>query len=127
MNISAPVSPTSYYPADRQNSDKYHVQVVTDEGVSLSSCEKQMYTLNDAIRLYPNPVKAGEEVQLYIDSEKENDKIEITIADLSGKIKTRSVIKNSAKFVLSNTPGSYIVKAKTSEGISQEIKVICIP
>ena len=114
-------------PADRQNSDKYHVQVVTDEGVSLSSCEKQMYTLNDAIRLYPNPVKAGEEVQLYIDSEKENDKIEITIADLSGKIKTRSVIKNSAKFVLSNTPGSYIVKAKTSEGISQEIKVICIP
>lgn len=114
-------------PADHQNSDKYYVQVVTDEGVSLSSCEKHIHTAEDVIRLYPNPIKAGEEIQLYIDSEKENDKIEITVANLSGKTRTHSVRGNSARFILSNTPGSYIVKAKTSGGISREIKVICIP
>lgn len=114
-------------PADHQNSDKYSVQVITDEGVSLSSCEKQVHTSDDVIRLYPNPVKAGEEIQLYIDSEKENDKVNITVTDLSGKTETHSFTGNSARFVLSNTPGSYIIKAKTSGGISREIKVICIP
>lgn len=114
-------------PDDHQSSDKYHILVTTDEGVSLSSCEKQIQITDDEIRLYPNPIKAGEKIKLYIDSQKENNKVEITITDLSGKTKTISAIGNSVKFTLSDTPGSYIVKIITQEGISREIKVICIP
>ena len=114
-------------PDDHQSSDKYHILVTTDEGVSLSSCEKQIQITGDEIRLYPNPIKAGEKIKLYIDSQKENNKVEITITDLSGKTKTFSAIGNSVKFTLSDTPGSYIVKITTQEGISREIKVICIP
>ena len=112
-------------PDDHQSSD--HILVTTDEGVSLSSCEKQIQITGDEIRLYPNPIKAGEKIKLYIDSQKENNKVEITITDLSGKTKTFSAIGNSVKFTLSDTPGSYIVKITTQEGISREIKVICIP
>lgn len=114
-------------PDDHRSSDRYHILVTTDEGVILSSCEKQIQITGDEIRLYPNPVKAGEKIRLYIDSKKENDKIEITITDLSGKTRTISATGNSTKFKLSDTPGSYIIKIRTQEGISREIKVICIP
>ena len=124
-------SGTSYItlPEDHKSSDTYHIRVTTDEGISLTSCEKEIETAKDAIRLYPNPIKAGENIQLYIDQKsiKENENIEITITDLTGKNKKIYTTGDTSRFVLSDTPGSFIVKIKTPSGISQEIKIICIP
>lgn len=80
---------------------------------------------NDAIKIFPNPVKAGEDVSIYLSFVSEEATV-LSIADINGKIIKREeipaakTIERHHKFI---TAGTYLINI-SSKGTTQATKII---
>ncbi len=65
--------------------------------------------INDIIRIYPNPVKAGNTVNISF-PENVNSKVDFSVSDISGKVVYRSTINNSYSWKTCNQSGNILSK-----------------
>ena len=106
--------------------DLYYVKLTTDNGLTVSSCEKSLQSIENRVSVYPNPIKAGEVLQIYIGMEEESKKHAfITVINSQG-ITEQSLyaVGKITPLVVSSIPGNYIIHIETEQGKRFDFKVI---
>lgn len=101
---------------------------ITDKTKQESKGFGELNSLETIVYMYPNPVRTGEPIQLYLENSDAED-IQITLTNLSGQsIKQINVAINQGEDIQIPTdnlkPGIYFVKIKAGE--SEYMKRIMI-
>ena len=125
------VGTNQYYSAGSKSSDlldasaNYHVQVTKTDDTELRTCASTVTLRGMDVKLYPNPVTAGQAINVELDLDQETIKDStIDIYDISGnRISSRKVGGASTTISAPNTSGTYVVKIK-SNNFSKETKII---
>lgn len=114
-----------YLPEGINATDRYSVELITTDGITLTSCEQTFPTESNDIRLYPTMVNSEAEINLYIKagSTTDNKPATIYISDMSGRTTTQQVTREYNKIKAPRAGGSYIIKVVTPNGKQSEFKI----
>lgn len=106
----------------------YHVELETEDGEVLKSCPSQIdLTSSFRVSLTPNPVRAGESMELFADfPQEELEHMELSIHNLNGGFLQK--IESKVKFTSLSVPGNlqagvYLLRVQTPN-ISRTLKFI---
>ena len=114
--------------------DRYFATVVTTDGDTIRSCEKQylMNTIatyiedipNTDIRLYPNPVPPG--ASFFFEScPNESGKAEITVYDMKCRLIQRMIVHSPTMLLKApDAEGMYVYILRTQDGWQKAMKII---
>lgn len=117
----------SYYGGEEHtNGDKYYVEMTTDHGVVLRTCEIAPELRSLTIKAYPNPISGMETV--YVDADVEEELLlnaTIEVYSTSGtKVKEVKVTGRLTPITLESSSGTYIFRFRGDQGFTKELKVI---
>lgn len=100
----------------KQGINDFRLRIILNDGREIISQEERVYfNKNNAVLLFPNPVRAGEGLSLLI---KDIDEFDILILDIQGKVIFRFNDLESPVVLppLNLIPGIYIYKIASSQG-----------
>ena len=114
------------YSSEEKINGTFYLEVTTDKGELLRTCDETISLKGNIVKAYPNPVALGQTIYVEADFDEELLKgAVIEIYDLSGvKFKEKKVTGKITEITLSGAAGTYIFKFKGQDGLSKDLKVI---
>ncbi|MDR2918985.1 MAG: PKD domain-containing protein [Tannerella sp.] len=105
----------------------YAVSATTVTGETYFTCAQALVSKNSlSIQVYPNPIQAGQQIQIAADlDDNENPEIEYILSNSMGQVVFRKII--SGKQTTLDMPGAsgvYLLRANSSSGYHKEFKII---
>lgn len=114
------------YSSEEKINGTFYLEVTTDKGDLLRTCDEHITLIGNRVKVYPNPVALGETICVETDCDQELLKnAVIEIYDLSGlKIQEIKVKGQKTEVKLNGAAGTYILKFKGQNGLSKDFKII---
>lgn len=106
---------------------EYHLQLTTDAGHKISTCPCKLTLTDSGVKIYPNPIKAGQKVTIETNLPEEIlDKATIQVYNVNG-LKTNISVPVTGKTLNEVTipdPGTYIIKLISIDNFEYSVKVL---
>lgn len=120
------VGTSQSYSMEEKISGIFYLEVTTDQGEVLRTCEERISLNSNTVKVYPNPVVSGQTVYIETDFAEELLKgAVIEIYNLSGvKVKTEKVAGKVTEVTLDGASGTYLFKLKGQNGLVKDLKII---